>query len=173
MQLVVFIKGNNKYSVEDKKGRTLYNIKKKGFGNNNKLFLLNSSNYHLYTLIGSGMDSLSYTIEHNDSNFMSVICKSKFLAPMIIECKGNSISYKLVSENRRDFKIMSDEEQKGTIETYVSSSKELQYEINIDDQLFDDYIPLFAIAVDKIFGETNRNPQIINEIIQEKGNKNQ
>ena len=85
MQLVVFIKGNNKYSVEDKKGRTLYNIKKKGFGNNNKLFLLNSSNYHLYTLIGSGMDSLSYTIEHNDSNFMSVICKSKFLAPMIIE----------------------------------------------------------------------------------------
>ncbi|MDE5862007.1 MAG: hypothetical protein K2H28_07415 [Ruminococcus sp.] len=172
MQLVVFIKGNNKYSVEDTKARTLYNIKKKIFGNNNKLFLLNSSNYHLYTLICSGVDTMSYTIEHNDSSFMRISCKSRFLSPDI-ECNGKNISYRLVSENRRDFKIMSGEEQKGKIETNVSASGELQYELEIDDQFFDDYIPLFAIVVDKIYGETNRQPHIIEEIIKEKRNKNQ
>ena len=96
MQLVVFIKGNNKYSVEDTKAKTLYNIKKKLFGNKNELFLYNASNYHLYTLICSGLDSMSYTIEHNGISFMRISCKSRFHSPDI-ECNGKNISYRLVS----------------------------------------------------------------------------
>ncbi|MDE6036384.1 MAG: hypothetical protein K2G36_10830 [Ruminococcus sp.] len=202
MQLTIHritVNKNNNYSVEDKKARTLYTIKKKGFGNNNKLYLLNSSNYHLYTLIGSGVDSLSYKIltytykmenaeskkkekftekiaekfseKFSENSFMDINCKSKFVEPMI-ECKGNGISYRLISGNKRDFKIMVGEEEKGTIETNVSTSGKLQYELEIDDQFFDDYIPLFAVVIDKLYGEINSNPQIINEIAKEKRNKN-
>ena len=63
------------------------------------------------------------------------------------------------------------EEEKGIIETSVSTSGELQYNLSIDDQFFDDYIPLFAVVIDKIYGETNRQPQVIEEIVKENKNK--
>ena len=81
MQLMILIKGNNKYTVEDKKSRLLYTIKKKGFGNN-KLVLLDASNYNLYTLMTTG--EMSYTVILNDDTFMLISCKSKFLDPTIV-----------------------------------------------------------------------------------------
>ncbi|MDE5557521.1 MAG: hypothetical protein K2K66_03665 [Ruminococcus sp.] len=171
MQFMLLIKGNNKYSVEDKKSRTLYTIKKKGFGNNNRLVLLDASNYHLYTLITSSVDSLSYSVILNDDIFMRINCKSKFLDPTI-ECKNNDISYRLVSKNSRDFTIMDGEEQKGIIETSISASGELQYDLDINDKIFDDYIPLFAVVIDKIFGDANRQPKVMEQIAKEKRQKN-
>lgn len=171
MQLMVLIKGDNKYSVEDKKSRVLYNIKKKGFGNNKRLVLLDASNYHLYTLLAAGVDNLSYSVILNDDIFMRITCKSKFLDPTI-ECRGSDVSYKLVSRNSRDFTIMMGEEEKGTIETGVSVSGELQYDLDINDKIFDDYIPLFAVVIDKIFGDANRQPQVMEQIAKEKKQKN-
>lgn len=170
MQLMVLIKGNNKYSVEDKKSRVLYTIKKKGFSNNNRLVLLDASNYHLYTLMMSSVDSLSYSVILNDDIFMRINCKSKFLDPTI-ECKGSDVSFKLVSKNSRDFTIMIDEEEKGVIETSVSVSGELQYDLDINDKIFDDYIPLFAVVIDKIFGDANRQPKVMEQIAREKRQK--
>ncbi|MDE6834792.1 MAG: hypothetical protein K2J39_11190 [Ruminococcus sp.] len=172
MELIILIKGNNKYIVEDKKSRTLYSIKKKGFGSNNRLVLLDASNYHLYTLLASSTDSLSYSIILNDDVFMNLQCKNKFYEPMI-ECRGNDITYKLTTENKRDFAIMLNDEKKGSIETVVSASGELQYELEIDDKLFDDYIPLFAVFIDKIYGDANRQPEAIHKIAEEKRNKKQ
>ena len=31
------------------------------------------------------------------------------------------------------------------------------YEINIENAYFDDYVPLFALAVEKAFGDINKN----------------
>ena len=101
---------------------------------------------------------------------MRINCKSKFLDPTI-ECKSNDVSYKLVSKNSRDFTIMEGDEEKGTIETSVSVSGELQYDIDINDKIFDDYIPLFAIVIDKIFGDANRQPKVIEQIVREKRQK--
>jgi hypothetical protein len=33
---------------------------------------------------------------------------------------------------------------------------ELHYDIEVDNTAFDDYIPLFAIAIDKTFGDMNK-----------------
>lgn len=161
MDLMLLIKGN-KYSVEDKKSRVLYTIKKKGFGNT-KLVLLDASNYNLYTLMTTG--ALSYTIVLNDATFMLISCKSKFLDPTIV-CSGKDMSYTLTSKNSRDFTILIGDEEKGKIVTNVSGTGELQYDITIEDKIFDDYIPLFAVVVDKIFGEANR--QKIDIILEEK-----
>lgn len=164
MELMVLIKGNNKYTVEDKKSRLLYSIKKKGF-NNSKLNLLDASNYNLYTLMTTG--EMSYTIVLNDDTFMLINCKSKFLDPTI-DCEGKKLKYILKSKNSRDFSIIVNDEEKGMIKTNVSVSGELQYDIIIEDKIFDDYIPLFAVVIDKIFGDANRQPQVIQQIVEEK-----
>lgn len=170
MELMVLIKGN-KYIVEDKKSRQLYTIKKKGFGNT-KLVLLDASNYNLYTLMTTGNDSKpSFTVILNDDTFMLINCKSKFLDPTI-NCDGKELSYILKSKNSRDFSIIIGDEEKGMIETNVSVSGELQYDLTINDKIFDDYIPLFAVVIDKIFGDANRQPQVIQQIMTEKKNKN-
>ena len=44
----------------------------------------------------------------------------------------------------------------GTVKTNVNMNKELQYDLVIDDKVFDDYIPLFVLAVDLTFGDMNR-----------------
>ena len=168
MELMVLIKGNNKYTVEDKKSRLLYSIKKRGFSNS-KLNLLDASNYNLYTLMTTG--EMSYTIILNDDTFMLINCKSKFLDPTI-KCEGKKLKYVLKSKNSRDFSIIMDDEEKGIIETDVSVSGELQYNITIQDKIFDDYIPLFAVVIDKIFGDANRQPQVIQQIAEEKKKKN-
>ncbi len=168
MELILLIKGNNKYTVEDKKSRLLYTIKKKGF-NNSRLTLLDASNYNLYTLMTTS--EMSYTIILNDDTFMLINCKSKFLNPTI-NCDGKEFKCNLTSKNSRDFSIMVNDEEKGTIKTDVSMSGELQYIITIEDKMFDDYIPLFAVVIDKIFGDANRQPQVIRQIIEEKKENN-
>lgn len=171
MELLLLIKGN-KYIVEDKKSRLLYTVKKKGFGNT-KFVLLDASNYNLYTLMNTTSSDAkpSFTVILNDDTFMLINCKSKFLDPTIT-CEGKNLSYTLTSKNRRDFTIMFNGEEKGKIETNVSVSGELQYDITIDDKMFDDYIPLFAVVADKIYGDTNRQPQVIQQIMAEKKEKN-
>lgn len=172
MELLLLIKGNNKYIVEDKKSRLLYSIKKKGFGNT-KFILLDASNYNLYTLMNTtSTDSKpTFTVILNDATFMLITCKSRFLEPTIT-CEGKNLSYALTSQNRRDFTITFNGEEKGKIETNVSASGELQYDITIEDKMFDDYIPLFAVVVDKIYGDANRNPEVVRQIIEERKEKN-
>ncbi len=171
MELLLLIKGS-KYTVEDKKSRLLYTIKKKGFGNT-KFILLDASNYNLYTLMNttSSDSKPSFTVILNDDTFMLINCKSRFLDPTIT-CEGKNLSYTITSQNRRDFTITFNGEEKGKIETNVSASGELQYDITIDDKIFDDYIPLFAVVADKIYGDANRQPQVIQQIMAEKKKKN-
>lgn len=164
MQLIILITGTNKYAVQDKKSRQIYTIKRKGFSNN-KLVLLDASNYHLYTLMTNG--EMSYTVVLNDDTFMLISCKSKFLDPTI-KCNGKEFSCNLKSTNSRDFSIMVGDEEKGMIETNISANGELQYDLTIDDKLFDDYIPFFAVVIDKIFGDANRQPQVVQQIAAER-----
>ena len=61
--------------------------------------------------------------------------------------------------------------EKGIIETSVSVSGELQYDLDINEKIFDDYIPLFAVVIDKIFGDANRQPKVIEQIMKDKKEK--
>ncbi len=154
MDLVVITKGN-KYIVEDKKSRLLYTVKKKGFGNS-KSVLLDASNYNLYTLLQTGEERKpSFVIVLNDATFMTISCKSLFLDPTII-CKAKDMTFTLASKDRREFSILLDNDKKGSISTRISVSGDLQYDITVEDKIFDDYIPLFAVIIDKAFGAMNK-----------------
>ncbi len=159
MELTISIKGS-KYIVQDKKqARQIYTIKKKGFGGG-RFLLMDASNYQLYSLMQiSGERKPSFIISHNDVSIMQLACKSLFLDPTInVEGKdiqGTLIKYDIASKDHRNFELLKDGISVGSI-TNVNMNKELQYDLVIDDKIFDDYIPLFALAVDLTFGDMNR-----------------
>lgn len=161
MELTISVKGN-KYTVQDKgQARVLYTVKKKGFGAG-RYILLDASNYNLYSLVQTGEDRKpSFIITHNDISIMQLTCKSMFLDPTInIEGKDiskNPVKYSLASKDHRNFEILREETKVGAIITKVTMAKDLQYELEIENKIFDDYIPLFAVAVDLTFGDMNKN----------------
>lgn len=155
MELLIAPKGGNKYVVEDKKSRLLYSVKKKGFGG--RYILLDASNYNLYSLLQTGDERKpSFSVILNDATFMTMTCKSLFLDPTI-EAEGKDMKFTLASKDRKDFIIYKNGANVGALKTLVTINGELHYEIQIDNVAFDDYIPLFAVAIDRAFGDMNKN----------------
>lgn len=154
MELKVLPKGS-KFIVQDNKSRHLYTVKKKGFGA--KFNLLDASDYNLYTLAQTEDGRKpAFTIILNDETFMTMTCKSLFLDPTI-DAEGQGMKFSLASKDRKEFTIIKNDAAVGTIKTVQTLSGDLQYEIAIDNTAFDDYIPLFAVAIDRAFGDMNKN----------------
>lgn len=155
MELNISAKGNNKYVVQDKKARLLYTVKKKGFGAG-KFNLHDASDYVLYTLNVMGDERKpSFNIILNDDLFLKMECKSMFLDPTIT-AESKTMKYAVTSKDRKNFDIVLDGNVVGHIATKVSVSGDLQYDLDIENTAFDDYIPLFAVAIDKAFGNINK-----------------
>lgn len=153
MELLVIPKGN-KYSVEDKNHRVIYNVKKKGFSQRYNLF--DTSNYILYTLVQDGDDRKpTFNILLNDSVFLKMECKSLFLDPTIT-AEGKDMKFSLASKERRNFNIIFNDNKVGTIQSKQTMTGDAHYDIEIENKAFDDYIPLFAVAIDRVFGEMNK-----------------
>ena len=153
MEFVVISRGN-KYIVEDKKQKLMYNIKKKGFGQ--RYILLDASNYNLYTFIQLGDERKPFfNIVLNDDSFMKMECKSLFLDPSI-SATGKNMKFLITSKDRKNFEIILNEKLVGHIATKVGVTGDLQYDVDIENTAFVAYIPLFAVAVDKVFGEMNK-----------------
>ncbi|MBR6069921.1 MAG: hypothetical protein IKP78_04955 [Ruminococcus sp.] len=159
MELMISVKGN-KFTVTDKKqDRLLYTVKKKTFGG--RYLLLDASNYQLYTIVQTSDDKKpTFSITHNDISILKLECKSLFLDPTITvsgkDTAGTPINYSITSKEHRDFQLLRDGLPVGKLLVHITVSGELQYEIEIQDKVFDDYIPLFAVAVDLTFGNMNR-----------------
>lgn len=154
MELTVAEKGS-KYVVEDKKSRLLYTVKKKGFAQ--RYILLDASNYNLYTLVQEG-DSRKpvFSVILNDDLFLRMECRSMFLDPTIT-AEGKGMNFSIASKDRKNFDIILNDIKVGKIITKFAASGALQYDLEIENTAFDDYIPLFAVAIDKAFGEMNRS----------------
>lgn len=154
MELTIAEKGS-KYVVEDKKSRLLYTVKKKGFAQ--KYILLDASSYNLYTLLQDG-DSRKpgFSVILNDDLFLKMECKSLFLDPTIT-AEGKDMRFVIASKDRKNFEIILNDIKVGRINTKFGASGSLQYDLEIENTAFDDYIPLFAVAIDKAFGEMNRS----------------
>ena len=145
---------NNGYTVQDRNQKLLYTVKKKTFGQ--KWNLLDTNKYNLYTLAQMGAEKKPvFTISLNDVTFMRIECRSTLLDPSFY-VKGKDMSYNITSKDRREFDIIVDENKVGHISTKVGVTGELQYDVDIDNKMFDDYICLFAVAVDRAFGEINK-----------------
>lgn len=159
MELFLVPKGS-KFIVQDKKKRLLYTVKKKAFGG--KFLLLDASGYELYSFINTVQGKKpEFNIILNDKIFMTIKCLSVFLDPSIEfnyqEDKFKDIKYTLKSSDRKNFTLLRNNEEVGSVRTIVDMDKDLCYEISIEDQFFDDYIPLFALAVERAFGDMNKN----------------
>jgi hypothetical protein len=66
------------------------------------------------------------------------------------------MNFEINSKNRKDFEIILDGKKVGNIQTLVAVTGDLQYHIDVENTAFDDYIPLFAVAIDRAFGEMNK-----------------
>jgi uncharacterized protein YxjI len=154
MTLFVIPKGS-KYIVQDKNERLIYTIKKKSFGA--KFVLYDASNYELYSLVQTvNGKKPAFEIILNDSPVILMHCLSVFLDPSF-ECRGNDMNFQLKSKDRKSFKIIKNDHEVGKLNTVKLMTGELQYEIIIEDKHFDDYISLFAIAIDRAFGDINKS----------------
>ena len=148
------VTNNTGYAVQDKNRKILYTVRKKTFGK--KWNLLDTNKYNLYTLAQMGDERRPlFSIILNDTTFLTLECKSQFLDPSIY-AKGKTISYVLSSKDRREFDILVDDKSVGHISTKVGITGELLYDVDIDNKMFDDYICLFAVVIDKTFGEMNK-----------------
>lgn len=153
MELLVAPKGN-KYVVEDNNHRVIYSVKKKVFSA--KYNLYDASDYVLYTLIQEGDERKpSFTVLLNDGVFLKMVCKSLFLDPTIY-AEGKDMKYSIASKDRRNFDIILNDNTVGKIRTKKTMTGDSHYDIEIENKFFDDYIPLFAVAIDKAFGEMNK-----------------
>ncbi len=160
MELMVSVKGHN-YTVEDKKhSRLLYTIKKKGIGMS-KFLLLDASKYQLYTFTKIVEDKKpTFIISNNDIPIIRLSVKSLFLDPSIQisgkDTAGQPVDFVLASKDHKEFTILRGDKDVGNLSVLITVSGDLQYEMKIEDKIFDDFIPLFAVAVDITFGDMNK-----------------
>lgn len=153
MELQIVGKGS-KYTVEDKNGRLIYTVKRKSFSS--QYNLMDASNYNLYTLVQTGDSKRpAFTIILNDNVFMTMEITSLFLDPTI-RAKNKQMLFEIASKDRKEFEIILNGTNVGHIKTLVGVTGELQYHISIENTAFDDYIALFAVAIDRAFGEMNK-----------------
>jgi len=154
MEIMVVPKGGG-YTVQDKKDRIIYNIKKKSFGGQ-RYTLHDVSGYELYSLLPLELGRKPrLRIVLNNQSFLEMQCTSMFLDPSF-HCKGDRMTFLLKSLDRREFTMIKNDTAIGTIMTRQLVSGDLIYEMVIDDKEFDDFYPLFAVAFDKSFGEINK-----------------
>lgn len=159
MELFLVPKGN-KFIVEDKKKRLLYTIKKKAF--DKRFLLLDASGYELYSFNQTVQGKKpEFEIILNDKIFMVVRCLSVFLDPSIeFEHRGEKlagIKYTLKSSDRKNFTLFREDIEVGYVHAITTMDSELRYEISIENEFFDDYIPFFALAVERAFGDMNKS----------------
>ncbi len=155
MDFTILPKPGARYIANDTNNKTLYTVRKRNFGSKYDLF--DKVNYNLYTFGQTVNDKKpAFTIILNDNTFMRIECKSLFLDPTLI-CKNKSITYELVSKDRKNFDIIVNKENVGHIYTKEGVTGDLVYDLSIDNRFFDDYVILFAVAIDKAFGEFNKD----------------
>ena len=155
MKLTIVAKPGAKYIAQDSNNKVLYSVKKKNF--DSKYDLFDKVNYNLYTFAQVGVADKKpiFHIILNDATFMTIECKSLFLDPTLV-CRNKTIKYELVSKDRKNFDIIVEGNAVGHVNTQEGVSGDLQYDLEIDNRYYDDYVVLFAVAVDKSFGELNR-----------------
>lgn len=163
VKLYVIAKGN-KYTITDHKERTIYNIKS-GIGG--KTYLINTGGYKLYYFVGDKKAKKpSFTVYRDNVISFTADCTSLFLDPGF-EVRGGDISIDIISHDRLNFNIISKGNEIGTVTVTeqerpsepVKDKKEVtetRYVIDIDENYFDDYIPLLVVFIDLAFGELNK-----------------
>lgn len=121
----------------------IYTLVKKGLLSNTRVELYNKMGYQLY--------SLKYDLKGRRANFdvflnqkiiIKASCTATFLNPAIA-IKYLDVTYILRSVDRIKFIILKDKETIGKINVLETLKGDLQFDMDIDDSSFEDFMILF------------------------------
>lgn len=135
---------HNKYLVTDHDNQTVYTIKKKWRGG---WAIIDRNRYELYVL-GEGSQERHpvYKIFLNGKPCGQYRCRSKFLEPAMELTFGDKVML-FRTDDGMHYTILTDGKPCGTVTNVpLQHGGEYKYELQIEQQEFDDYLPLLPIV---------------------------
>lgn len=136
-----------KYLVTDDKKRTIYSIKRKLRG---EYVIRDANKYELYELSeGQTMDRhMFYYILLNGKRKATLRCISKFLEPrMELDMDGEILTIRADSPDKLSYTFVKNKKELGNLKILPIARGEYKYELKLEMEIFDDYIPLIPLAV--------------------------
>lgn len=136
-----------KYLVTDDKKRTIYSIKRKLRG---EYVIRDVNKYELYELSeGQTMDRhMFYYILLNGKRKATLRCISKFLEPrMELDMDGEILTIRADSPDKLSYTFVKNKKELGQLKIMPIARGEYKYELKLEMEIFDDYIPLIPLAV--------------------------
>jgi hypothetical protein len=145
MKLSVTQKGNKMFAYKwEDKNTHIYTMAKKGILGNSRIELFNKMGYSLYSLKQDLKGRHAYfEVYENEKLMIKATCTATFLNPSIA-VKYYSYTYILRSTDRVKFLVIKDKEEIGTIKVFEDLKGNLQFDLDIHDDQFEDFMLLFV-----------------------------
>ena len=143
MKLVVNQKGNKMFATKkDDSSNIIFTMAKKGFLSNTRIELYNKMGYLLYSLKPDLKGRrANFDVFINDKIVMKASCTATFLNPAIA-IKYLDVTYILRSTDKMKFILIKNKDEIG-ITVLETLKGDLQFDMDIMDQHFEDFMLLF------------------------------
>lgn len=144
MKLVVNQKGNKMFATKkDDSSNIIFTMAKKGFLSNTRIELYNKMGYLLYSLKPDLKGRrANFDVFINDKIVMKASCTATFLNPAIA-IKYLDVTYILRSTDKMKFILIKNKDEIGKITVLETLKGDLQFDMDIMDQHFEDFMLLF------------------------------
>ncbi|MBS6444883.1 MAG: hypothetical protein KH373_03650 [Ruminococcus sp.] len=144
MKLVVNQKGNKMFAIKkDDSSNIIFTMAKKGFLSNTHIELYNKMGYLLYSLKPDLKGRrANFDVFINDKIIMKASCIATFLNPAIA-IKYLDVTYILRSTDKMKFILIKNKDEIGKITVLETLKGDLQFDMDIMDQHFEDFMLLF------------------------------
>lgn len=144
MKLSITQKGNKMFAYRwEDKNTYLYTIAKKGILSNSRMELFNNMGYSLYSMKQDLKGRrANFEVFENQHLMMKASCTATFLNPSIA-VKYFDTTYILRSTDKVKFLIIKDKEEIGNIQVFEDLKGNLQFDLEVDDEQFEDFMILF------------------------------
>jgi hypothetical protein len=132
---------------KDDSKNVIYTIAKKGILSNARMELYNKMGYNLYSLKSDLKGRrASFEVFLNDKIIMKASCTATFLNPAIA-IKHLDNTYILRSTDKVKFLIIKEKEEIGYIDVFEGLKGDLQFTMDINEDIFEDFMLFFAYMV--------------------------
>lgn len=144
MKLVVNQKGNKMFATKkDDSSNIIFTMAKKGFLSNTRIELYNKMGYLLYSLKPDLKGRrANFDVFINDKIIMKASCTATFLNPAIA-IKYLDVTYILRSTDKMKFILIKNKDEIGKIMVLETLKGDLQFDMDIMDEHFEDFMLLF------------------------------
>lgn len=145
MKISVTQKGNKMFAYKwEDKNTYLYTIAKKGILSNSRIELFNKMGYSLYSLKQDLKGRrANFDVFENQRIIIKASCTATFLNPAIA-VKYFDTTYIIRSADKVKFLIIKNKEEIGDIKVFEDLKGNLQFNLDIFDEQFEDFMLLFV-----------------------------